>query len=335
MDSPRGTPELSPPVKSVFGYVSLTPAYDYGSFGIDLCKAFLGQSLFKGMSPEEISLAWDRGIDLPPTISGSLAALIRGLLNPKEEERFGYNEVKRWCEGEYISQGRRTLPSRLKRSVRKKPLIFGKIDGTLLSVETPHQLEKAIKTDWVQARNVVKKRELVDFIRQFDEKKTEKVKELASCRDSDSAVFRLLMYISDDPSSIFYCGKSYESLSAYINALASGRDKEAEKFLFSGMLIFYLRYNNFEPALVDRLEQFIKTHDSPDMTSIATICLALMGKKSYTVFGETVDSVRELLPLLYSRSITEIDRLLREDNFIAWMNRQGYEAQMRIMREEY
>ena len=69
------------------------------------------------------------------------------------------------------------------------------------------------------------------------------------------------------------------------------------------------------------------------MTSVATICLALQGKKSIEVSGVSIESLDDLVPVLQKCTIKEIDELLRNDSFSAWLNRLGYEKEVRTMKE--
>ena len=215
-------------------------------------------------------------------------------------------------------------------------MIFGKFNNQTIMVSTTHQLEQVIKEYWTQATNVVKRRELIDFLSQFDDKNlVDKVRELALMQDTDAAVYKLLMYIADDKQKICYCGKEYKSLSDYVESLATGKDEIAKKFLSTGLLVFYLRSNDYEQAQIDKIEQLIKRNSSCDMTDISTICFALQGKKNIDVYGVSVESLAELIPVLSKCTITEIDELLQNERFIAWLNRLGFEKEMRKMKEEY
>lgn len=335
VDAVRGTPEYAPRVKALLWRAAMSPAYDYGSFGLVLCRAVLGHSIFEGMSVEEIARAWEGGLELPSQISGRLGVLIRGLLNEEEEQRWGYVQVKRWCEGEYIRPVNRSIYARTRRERQNKPLIFGRFEGQTVSVTTLHQLAQAIKGHWSQALRIVKRRELVDFVRQFDKSLVDKVRELALCQDTDAAVYKLLLYIEDDPQRIHYCGKDYESLADYVDQLSTGKDEIAKRFLSTGLLVSYLRYNDYEEAQVDRLEQLIRRSGGEDMASLSTICFALQGKRSLDLFGEPVETLDGLIPVFSKCSVKEIDELLQSDRFIAWLNRLGYEKEVQKMEEAF
>lgn len=333
IESMRGTPEYAPRVKALLWSAAMTPAYDYGSFGLVICKAVLGKSLFSGMSVEEIAAAWERGIELPSNINGRIALLIKGLINENEEQQWGYTQVKRWCEGEYMSASNRSIYSRTRSEQKKVPLIFGRIDGATVTVTSLHQLANAIKSQWPQATKIVKRREVIDFVRQYNEKVIDEIRILQQMQDVDAAVFRLLTYIDDENEKISYCNKEYSSLSDYVEKLSTGKDEIAKKFVSSGLLVFWLRYKGYDEAHVEKLETLIKRNGCDDMASLSTICFALQGKKNIQLFDTEVNSLEELVCIVSSKSILEIHDLIEQDNFIAWMNRMGYEKEMRRMRE--
>lgn len=133
----------------------------------------------------------------------------------------------------------RSIYARPKKNQNNRPLIFGHFDGEVLTVNSLHQLAIAIKEHWNQATKVIKRRELVEFVRQYDSNLADEVRKLSLLQDADSAVFRLLQNI-DDEEEIRYCDKKYASLSDYVECLASGCDEYAKRFLASGLLVFYL-----------------------------------------------------------------------------------------------
>ncbi|MCD8107196.1 MAG: protein kinase [Oscillospiraceae bacterium] len=333
IDVARGTPEYAPRVRTLLWSAAMSPAYDYGSFGLVLCRMILGHSLFSGMSVEEISRAWESGIELPSQIEGRFSNLIKGLIIEDEESRWGYDEVKRWLEGEYMRPVSRDPYARPVKERPKKPLIFGRFDGETLSVSSLHQLANAIKAHWEQAKKVIKRRELIDFVQQFDKELSSGIRQLVLLHDEDAAVFRLLLLLEKGSPQIFYCGKEYQDLPSYVNSLASGRDQIAVKFLYSGMLVAYLREMQYDQAQVDRLEQLIKKNSNADMTAICTICFALQGKSSINIFGKTVDSLDTLISAIAGHSTKEIDWMISSDQFKAWFYRMGYEKELRHMGE--
>lgn len=335
IDSVRGTPEYAPRVRALLWSASMSPAYDYGSFGLVLCRAILGHSIFRGMSVEEISVAWENGLELPSQISGRLGVLIRGLLIEDEDQRWGYSQVKRWCEGEYMRPTDRNIYARAKKASLKRPFIFGRFEDQTILVSSLHQLAQAIRTHWMQALHIVKRRELIDFVRQFDSALADKVSELALYQDTDAAAYKLLVYVEGDPQKIYYCGKEYESLSDYAEQLATGKDIVAKKFLSTGLLVFYLRENGYEASQIDKLERLIRQSGCDDMASVLTICFALQGKKAIDVLDASAETLNDLPGLFSGHSMAEIDEVLCDDLFIAWIGRLGYAEEMRKMKEMF
>ena len=322
------TPEFAPPLEE-----GVSPAFDYCSLGLVVCAAVLGHSLFHGMSVEMIEKAWKTGIEFPPQINGRIASLIKGLLNANKSSRWGYQEVKRWCKGEFVSVNSKVYCN-LQEDPQFIPMTFGIIDGEKMVVSSLHQLAKAIRSHWSQAKNVVRKVEVADFVYQFDQDKDlwDNICKLRNEQDPDVAVYKLLNYIEDDWHEIFFCGYEYKSISDLINKLASGNDQTALKYLKSGLLVFYLRQNEAPENEIKKLEQLIYRKQPDNMEAILTICYALQEESHIRVFDVDVKNLDELITVIIHHSISEIDELLNDEQFIAWMNRLGYEEEMTNMR---
>lgn len=328
----RGTPEYSPSVKTSSGYAAYSAAYDYGSFAFVLYRVIVGESFFAGMSIEEITRARENGLELPSSINGRLRDLLEGLLIEDESKRWGYDEVKRWCEYDYVSTARKRIPKR-KKEKEIEAFIVGRINGEMVAVHSLHQLAIKIKESWQQTRPIVKRRELSEFIYQFEPELALKVRELEKYHDEDAALFKLLCYIDEGNRDIFYAGNAYQSLSTYCERLLSGKDEDAKQFLASGLLVFYLRENGYDPILVDKLEKTIKRVGCEDTAAITTICYALNKNKTFRLKGYDIENLDELIQAISKCSVSEINQLLEDSLFIAWMNRLGFEKEMKIMLE--
>lgn len=335
IDTIRGTPEYSPRVETIGTNAIMSPAFDYGSFGLVLCKVSTGRSLFEGMSLEEIAMARETGIVLPSQITGRLETLIKGLLKEEEDARWGYKEIKRWCDGEFMRPVGRNIYDRPKKEKKKEPLIFGRFDNNTIIVSTLDQLADAIVSHWDQAKRVVSRSDIVPFIRQFDNSLTDQIRELARMRDKDAAVFKLLTYLKGGSEDICFCGKRYEDLSDYVEKLASGSDETAIHFMTSGMLVFFLRFNGKDALLIDKLEKLISRGNAGDMETIRTICFALQGTRSIDIYGMTVNSLDDVINVFSRLPVSRIDLILNDASFLAWLNRMGYEHEVRKMREAF
>lgn len=58
-------------------------------------------------------------------------------------------------------------------------------------------------------------------------------------------------------------------------------------------------------------------------------------EKAIDIFGVNIETLDALIPILSKCSIKEIDELLQSDHFVAWLNRLGYENEMRKMKEVF
>lgn len=318
----RGTPEYAPPVVALFETATMSPAYDYGAFGLVICRLALGYSLLGGMSIEEIAFMWDKGIELPGSINVKLRELISGLINKNENDRWGYKEVKRWCEGEFLNGTvRKTrLPNR--RDNHSNRLIFGKFDDELIVVESLHQLAVAIRNNWEQAKVVVKRRELTDFIKRIDLSLAQKVNELTYLYSDDEAVFRLL-YLIENTNKIFYKGKDYGSLLEYINCLSSLADKNAIEFASSGLLVYYLKIRNADTRAIKKIEQLVKSSKGDDLIAIKSICYSIDNNSGLTLGDLEMSSLNEFISAIKKMPMSEIVSYIKRDDVIAWLYSMG------------
>ncbi len=330
LDNLRGTPEYAPRVKSLLWSASISPAFDYGSFGLVLIKCATGRSLFKGMTVEEISAFWESEITLPNAIEKRLQTLIHGLITEDEDKRWGYNEVKRWCDGEFIRPLSRNVYSELNKHKTVKPFIFGRVNNKILSVSSLNMLANAIKENWQQATHAIKYNGLINFIRQFNENIIDDVYKITNYRDLNVAVYELLCLI-DEPSEIFYKGINYKTVENYLNCLSGGKDEIAKEFLFNGLFVKYLKLNKVDNDIIINLERLIKKGDATGMAEITAICFAINKTNTIDVFGSSVSNLNELAGVISTFKTQDILNLLEQDKLIAWLYKLGYEKEVREM----
>jgi len=79
------------------------PKTDYYSLGVTLIHLLTGQSPFTGMSNTDILVAHLRGrIQVPTQISAPMQELLRGLLQVRPENRWGYRQIYAWLNNEPV-----------------------------------------------------------------------------------------------------------------------------------------------------------------------------------------------------------------------------------------
>lgn len=317
----RGTPEYSPPVISLFDKATISPSYDYGSLGLVICRLTLGYSLLGGMSIDEIAYLWDKGIELPGSINPKLKEIIYGLLNKNENARWGYKEVKKWYNGEFLNgYVKKTYKPKENKSPNK--LIFGRFNEEIVVIETLHQLAIAIKNNWEQAKVVVKRRELTDFIKRIDLNLAKSVNELTYLYSDDEAVFRLLSLI-ENSNRIFYKGKDYGTILEYINCLSELNDKNAIEFARSGLLVFYLKARKVDAEYIKKIELLLKSCKGDDLLAIKSMCFSIDNDSILRIKEREITSLNEFIIEINKLSVMEINQLLKRDDIIAWLYSMG------------
>ena len=325
IDKIRGTPEYAPRIISFFGSASMSPSYDYGSLGLVLCRLCTGYSLFEGMTIDEIAHAWERGITIPNQIDGRIRELIQGLLQEDEDIRWGYKQVKRWCEGEFMRSADRSLYKNKKVDEKPiRPLIFGRFNGETVSVSTLHQLALAIQNHWEHASRLLKRRELFDFLQQFDVALMKEAKELSVLRDSDVATFRLL-YVVEKSDTIHYRGKNFGTLDNFLELLESADDSDVVAFVVSGMFTHYLRLSNADNVQIDALERIIQKDGLNNIATIRTLCYSLKAKKDLRIENQLIATLDDFVDAIAHKTTREISDLLESSDVIAWLYSIGFQ----------
>lgn len=323
IDLIRGTPEYAPPVYSLFDTAAISSAFDYGAFGLVICRLALGYSLFYGMSIDEITYVWDQGIEIPSGINVKLRGLIEGLVKKREEDRWGYKDVKRWCEGEFLSdQPRKNILPKSRRQRVPSRLIFGKFGDELIVVETLHQLAVAIKNNWDQARIIVRRRELTDFVKKIDPELAKKINELAYKFPPDRAVFKLL-YMVENSNHIFYKGKDYGTLREYLTCLDTFSDEVAIEFLREGLLVDFLIFRNADSGAIKKIEQIINLSKGNDVLAIKSICYSIVENDNLQVDNIAISTLDDFINMLMKKDMKYIIPLIKRDDILAWLYSKG------------
>ncbi len=326
----RGTPEYAPRVSSFMWNASFSPAYDYASFGLVICRLLLGRSLFHGMNVEEIALAWERGIELPPQIDGRYKNIVKGLIQEREEERWGYKDVKRWLDGEFVKPLRR---ERRRRRKKESSFIFGSFDGEIIVNKNLQELDSSLVKYWEHSKKVLARNDLFSFVKEYDIEIAAKLGDLSRMRDKDAAVFILHSLLSKEEKDIYFKGKHYANLKEYIGSLQNTNDSSAIDFISSGLLVYYLRQKNYNKAIVDKLEMLIEENGTDNMDAILMICSILQGKTTVSLLGEEIHNFQDLIKLMLKCNNNKILEMISSGDFYAWLYTMGYREELEIMKK--
>lgn len=325
IDEIKGTPEYSPRTVSFFGKTTKSPAFDYGSLGLVLIKLATGHSLFEGLDMTTITQMWEDGIEVPENIDGRLRRLITGLLVEDEQKRFGYEEVKKWCEGEFvkIKENRIYSDEDFEEETEPDPLIFGIFDDRIVTVGSLKELSVAIAENWNHTKKQLKRAPFYEFLSQFDQDLEDEIREFSKLQDEDSAVFYTLYRVRKNPN-LIYKGVNYGSAKDFVTSLNNDITPDMRAIINNDLFEYYLKVNGYEPALIDQTRRIIKmTSNDPDFVPRMLYYL-FNREKAYELHGKSITSIEEFINEIVNMELSEIEQLTADPRLMAWLYSIGY-----------
>jgi len=325
IDEIKGTPEYSPRTVSFFGKTTKSPAFDYGSLGLVLIKLATGHSLFEGLDMTTITQMWEDGIEVPENIDGRLRRLITGLLVEDEQKRFGYEEVKKWCEGEFvkIKENRIYSDEDFEEETEPDPLIFGIFDDRIVTVGSLKELSVAIAENWNHTKKQLKRAPFYEFLSQFDKDLEDEIREFSKLQDEDSAVFYTLYRVRKNPN-LIYKGVNYGSAKDFVTSLNNDITPDMRAIINNDLFEYYLKVNGYEPALIDQTRRIIKmTSNDPDFVPRMLYYL-FNREKAYELHGKSITSIEEFINEIVNMELSEIEQLTADPRLMAWLYSIGY-----------
>ncbi len=326
IDEIKGTPEYAPRTVSFFGKTTKTPSYDYGALGLVLIKLATGHSLFEGLDMTTITQMWEDGIEVPENIDSRLRRLITGLLIEDEQRRFGYEDVKKWCEGEFVRIKDNSIYSDedfVDEDNEPDPLIFGIFDERIVTVSSLRELSVAIIENWNHTKKQLKRTQFFEFIAQFDTELEKDIREYSKLANEDQAVFYTLYRIRKNPN-LIYKGTNYGGAKEFVNSLNSEITADMRDIINNDLFEFYLKVNGYEPALIDQAHRIIKMNNSsPDFVPRMLYYL-FNREKEYDLNGKIITSIDEFINEVTNMELSDIEKLTSDTRLMAWLYSIGY-----------
>lgn len=121
--------------------VEITPSVDWYALGISILFLWQGFDPFRNIGRLQIPNAKMRcQIEFPDNMPPELVTFVKGCSVPMYEDRWGYDEIKRWLNGENVPVNLQSATS-----LEYKPFIFD--PGRNLSAETPEELAKLLQDE--------------------------------------------------------------------------------------------------------------------------------------------------------------------------------------------
>ncbi|GJQ63559.1 MAG: hypothetical protein SCALA702_26120 [Melioribacteraceae bacterium] len=121
--------------------VEITPSVDWYALGISILFLWQGFDPFRDISIVQIPSAKMKcKLDFPENMPDDIVTFVKGCAVPIYEERWGYDEIKRWLNGENVLVNLQSATS-----LEYKPFVFD--PGRNLSAETPEELAKLLQDE--------------------------------------------------------------------------------------------------------------------------------------------------------------------------------------------
>ncbi len=120
---------------NIQGKTTIEKSVDYYALGMSLLHMWFGRNPFEDVDEFGIMRLKSEGrVLFPDNIDDEVETLIKGLITVNPRDRWGYEEVKKWINGENVKVFYQTI------SFEYKPYAFGLIDGEQIVVNNPKDL---------------------------------------------------------------------------------------------------------------------------------------------------------------------------------------------------
>lgn len=325
IDEIKGTPEYASRTVSFFGKTTKSPAYDYGALGLVLIRLATGHSLFEGLDMTGITRMWEEGLVIPENIDSRLRRLISGLLIEDEKRRFGYEDVKKWCEGEFVRVLDNSLYSEedFAGDEEPDPLIFGIFDERIVAVGTLPELAEAIAGNWEHTKKQLQRTTFYEFLAQFDGELERDIRVFADFPDQDKAVFFALYRIRPNPH-IIYKGVDYGTPREFISGLNGSASRDQQEIIRNGLFEYFLERNGYDAGLIRQVHRIVAMDGVKPEFVLQLLFYAFSREKTFQAGGRTVSSPEELVDLILELELDDIEALAGDTGLAAWLYSVGY-----------
>lgn len=326
IDEIKGTPEYAPRTVSFFGKATKTPAYDYGSLGLVLIKLATGHSLFEGLDMTAITNEWESGIQIPTNIESRLRRLIEGLLIEDEKLRFGYEEVKRWCEGEFLTIKENNLYTEddFNDGEDPDPLIFGIFNERMVAVDSLKGLSDAIAEHWDHTKKQLKRTTFFEFIAQFSPEIEKDIREYGKLKDEDKAVFFTLYRLRENKN-LIYKGINYGSAKDFVQRLNDNITADMQEIINNGLFEHFLKVIGCDPAKLEQTRRIMVLKNcDPDFVP-RLLYYAFNPERTYILNGKAISTIDEFIAEVVTMDLHELEKLTEDSRLMAWLYNIGYQ----------
>lgn len=295
---------------------------DYYSLGITLLYLATGVDPFADMTDEQIiKITLTDKLQIPEMVDKSLAHLIRGLTLKERKDRFGYEEVKGWINGDEIpiNEIMQLPPTNI--SYHFKGQEYNQLDKLVL----------AFAENWDEAIKHLRRGFISDYVKSFrQDLASELIDVEEEERDNDIALFKMIYLLSPE-APLYWKGEVFTDLlqlSESIKKQIPNQNQDYIDLLQKGMLQLFID-NRSSSADLKKEVGFIQTLAQKNpVKAYYKLYYLLSNEESFVFEQNCFRSVDELVEFLYEQRerVEDISKqLLDQPYFFAWLEKLGYE----------
>lgn len=301
----------------------VTNASDYYSLGVTIMEILTGRTSYEGLTDMEITKRKSLNqFEIPLDKGTEFYRLIKGLTNFSASNRWQYDEVKRWINGEYVEIIEDKNDMEMNRPY--------KFNGKSLTSRKDLALELAL--NWNDGKKNFIRGYLSDYFKSIDQELACKIEDFVQIVNSNQSVFDTeyfkAIYTIYPEMELIWCGEKLGDVKSVVNKMQlSSMDKNQSycDLVFKGALKYYLEINKASKASIETIDSLMQM--SKAFYKKAYYSFLLIDNSDFHYRGQVLSSINDLIVYI-SNNIENgeiiAEELEKSEYFDIWMKKLGF-----------
>jgi|CXWL01.1.fsa_nt_gi uncharacterized protein YgiM (DUF1202 family) len=278
---------------NIQGKTTIEKSVDYYALGMTLLHLWVGKNPFEDVDEFGIMRLKSEGrVLFPDGIDSDVEKLIKGLITVNPRDRWGYNEVNNWLNGEDVKVLYQTV------QLEYKPYSFGLIDGEQIVVNNPKDLAGLLEKYPEKGEGHLYRNTVAKWIEQIDQGLFNELMDIVEKEfpKDRAAGLTKAIYILDQDRPFKGADKtklrSQEEIANYFEENFGHYQSDLKNP--NAPFYIFLEARNYKPK-ADEYRNYFKTYNSE--LALNTLILTLQGTDKYIIGKYTIYQPDELLKL--------------------------------------
>jgi serine/threonine protein kinase len=278
---------------NIQGKTTIEKSVDYYALGMTLLHLWVGKNPFEDVDEFGIMRLKSEGrVLFPDGIDSDVEKLIKGLITVNPRDRWSYNEVKSWLNGEDVRVLYQTI------QLEYKPYSFGLIDGEQIVVNNPKDLAGLLEKYPEKGEGHLYRNTIAKWIEQVDQGLFNELMDIVEKefpKDRTAGLTKAI-YILDQDRPFKGADKtklrSQEEIASYFEDNFGHYQNDLKNP--NAAFYVFLEARNYKQK-ADEYRHYFKTYN-PEL-ALNTLILTLQGADKFIVGSYTIYQPGELLKL--------------------------------------